>query len=134
MVSGGFDWVDVRDVAAGLVAALERGTAGRSYVLSGIRAELVTLMSLGALLAGHTPPRLALPLAWARPFAPLGEAVGRLLHTDVFTPAALNALADNPTVSGARARSELGFQTRPLAITVRDLLLDAGIEPVMPLP
>ncbi|NDR54123.1 NAD-dependent epimerase/dehydratase family protein [Actinomyces sp. 565] len=129
-LAGGFDWVDVRDVAAGIAVALDWGRSGRSYLLSGIRAQLVTVMSLGAVLAGRPPLRLALPLEWARPLAPLGEAVGSRLGTDVFTPATLGALADNPAVSSRRAREELGLLPRPLAMTVRDLLNSAGIETV----
>lgn len=127
-VAGGFDWVDVRDVAAGITVALDWGRAGRSYLLSGARAQISTLMSLGAILAGRPPLRLAFPLEWVRPLAPLGEVVGSRLGTDVFTPAALGALADSPTVSNRRAREELGFLPRPLAMTVRDLLVSAEID------
>src|SRR5579859_6761664 len=33
MVPGGFDWVDVRDVVAGMQAAAERGSVGQNYIL-----------------------------------------------------------------------------------------------------
>jgi len=128
VVAGGFDWVDVRDVAAGIAVALDWGRSGRSYLLGGTRAQLVTLMSLGAILAGRRPLRLAIPLEWARPLAPFGEQIGQRRGTDLFTPASLNALADNPVVSTARARAELGFLPRPLAMTVRDLLVSEGID------
>jgi len=127
-VSGGFDWVDVRDVAAAITVALDWGRAGRSYLLGGTRAQLSTLMSLGAILAGRRPVSLAVPVEWVRPLAPLGEVVGSRLGTDVFTPAALGALADSPTVSNRRAREELGFLPRPLAMTVRDLLVSAELD------
>ncbi|WP_143233243.1 hypothetical protein [Actinomyces ruminis] len=87
-------------------------------------------MSLGAILAGRRPLRLAVPLEWAQPLAPFGELVGSRFGSDVLTPASLNALADNPVVSSARARAELGFLPRPLAMTVRDLLESAGIKTV----
>ncbi|WP_103062405.1 NAD-dependent epimerase/dehydratase family protein [Actinomyces qiguomingii] len=130
VLAGGFDWVDVRDVAAGIAVALDWGRSGSSYLLGGTRAQLVTVMSLGAILAGRRPLRAAIPLEWARPLAPLGERLGRWLGTDLFTPAALGSLTDNPTVSSRRAREELGFLPRPLAMTVRDLLDSAGIKTV----
>jgi dihydroflavonol-4-reductase len=34
-VEGGFDWVDVRDVVAGALAAAARGRTGDNYLLSG---------------------------------------------------------------------------------------------------
>ncbi|SDN36078.1 dihydroflavonol-4-reductase [Actinomyces ruminicola] len=128
VVSGGFDWVDVRDVAVGIAVALDWGRAGRSYLLSGTRAQIATLMSLGAILAGRRPLRVVVPLEWVRPLAPLGELMGSRPGTDIFTPAALGALAEYPTVSSARARAELGFLPRPLAMTVRDLLDSASIK------
>jgi dihydroflavonol-4-reductase len=34
-VDGAYDFVDVRDVADGLIAAMEKGRCGESYILSG---------------------------------------------------------------------------------------------------
>ncbi len=127
VVRGGFDWVDVRDVAAGIVASLEHGRAGRAYLLGGTSAEIMTLTTIGAVLAGRRGPWLALPQGMVRPLAPLAELVGGWLGSDVLTPASFGALADSPRISSARARTELGYRTRPLAATVHDLLVDAGI-------
>ena len=35
LLAGGFDWVDARDVSAGMLAAAERGRTGESYLLTG---------------------------------------------------------------------------------------------------
>ena len=52
---GGYDFVDVRDVATGLILAAEKGKAGEAYILSG---EYISIRELGALvdkLCGRKP-------------------------------------------------------------------------------
>src|SRR4030043_2454459 len=43
-VSGAYDFVDVRDVARGLILAAERGQTGRHYILSGEQVQVPELM------------------------------------------------------------------------------------------
>jgi len=119
-VRGGFDWVDVRDVVEGLMAAGSRGRRGESYLLRGHQATLVHLGRLAAGLNGHLGPVVALPAGMARWLAPTGERIGRRLHSDAFTPASIGALLDNPVVNGAKAVTELGHHPRLLEDSVRD--------------
>lgn len=56
VVRGGFDWVDVRDVVLGLVAAAARGRTGENYLLPGTRPR-------SCIWAGWRPPSTA---TWAR--------------------------------------------------------------------
>ena len=35
LISGGYNWVDVRDVAAAAIQAMEKGRKGEKYILSG---------------------------------------------------------------------------------------------------
>ncbi len=120
VVRGGFDWVDVRDVVLGLVAAAERGRTGENYLLPGHRATILHLGRLAAAFNGHLGPVLALPGGLARWVAPLGERVGRRLHAEVFTPGSIGTLLDDPIVDGAKAAAELSHHPRPLEDSVRD--------------
>lgn len=120
VVTGGFDWVDVRDVAAGLVAAASRGVTGENYLLSGHRASTRELADLAAAVHGRRGPVLAVPVGLAHAFAPVGELVGRWLRSDAFTPASMGTLRDNPVVDGRKAAAVLGYAARPLEVTVRD--------------
>jgi dihydroflavonol-4-reductase len=120
VVAGGFDWVDVRDVVEGLVSASERGRRGESYLLPGHQATAMHLGRLSAGLNGHLGPIVALSAGTARRLAPLGERVGRLLHSEAFTPASIGTLLDDPTVDGTKAATELGHDPRPLEDSVRD--------------
>lgn len=122
VVPGGFDWVDVRDVAAGLVAAGERGRPGGNYLLGGTRASVADLVAMAAAVAGHRPPRLTIPSGVAGAVA--GAAVRlprRFRDRLLLTPESMHAVATDPVVVTAKARSELGYSPRSLQSTVDDL-------------
>lgn len=122
-VRGAFDWVDVRDVSAALLAAAERGRTGENYLLGGHRASVAELGRVAAEVAGRRPPRVVAPLAPVRAVAALSlqlagpRRAGRLL----LTPESLHALATDPVVDYSKAVAELGYRARPLEETVRDL-------------
>jgi dihydroflavonol-4-reductase len=121
IVDGGFDWVDVRDVVAGLLAAFERGRTGESYLLPGHRTSTLDLLRLAADVGGGSVPRV-LPMRFLRPVGPLATLAGRI-HDSPFLPTsdALHTLATFPHLSGAKAARDLGHHPRPLAQTLRDL-------------
>jgi dihydroflavonol-4-reductase len=122
-VAGAFDWVDVRDVAAALLAAAERGRPGENYLLGGHRASVAELGRVATEVAGRRPPRLVAPLGPVRAVAALAVRVagprraGRLL----LTPESLHALATDPVIDYSKAVAELGYRARSLEETVRDL-------------
>jgi dihydroflavonol-4-reductase len=120
VVKGGFDWVDVRDVVDGLVNAAERGRRGENYLLPGHRATAMHLGRLAAGLNGHLGPVVALPAGLARWLAPAAERIGQLFHSDLFTPASIGTLLDDPIVDGTKAATELGHHPRPLEDSERD--------------
>lgn len=122
VVRGGFDWVDVRDVARGLVAAADSGRTGENYLLPGHQATAMHLGRLAAALNGHLGPVAALPAHVAKWLAPTGERIGRRFDSDVFTPASIGTLIEHPIVEGDKAAEELGHIPRPLEDTVRDLV------------
>jgi dihydroflavonol-4-reductase len=78
LVAGGFDWVDVRDVASGAAAAAERAPAGSRYLLGGRTASLVELAGLVCAATGARRPRLVAPTALALAWAPIAAAAARL--------------------------------------------------------
>lgn len=122
-VTGGFDWVDVRDVAAAFLAAAERGRTGENYLIGGHRASFTELARLAAEVSGRRPPRLVAPL---RPVQLAAAAAVRLAGPRragrlLLTPESLHALATDPIVDCSKAIAELGYRPRPLAETVADL-------------
>jgi dihydroflavonol-4-reductase len=120
VVHGGFDWVDVRDVVTGLLSVADKGGVGENYLLPGHQATAMHLGRLAAGLNGHLGPVVALPARVARWLAPLGERLGRRIHSEAFTPASIGTLLDDPLVDGGKAASVLGHRPRPLEDSVRD--------------
>ena len=120
LVDGGFDWVDVRDVAAAAAAAV-RAPAGRRYIVGGRWASMRELASLVCAQVGRMPPRLLCPYPLARAWAPVSAGFNRLLGREpLFTSSSLEVLRGNRQVSHERAARELAYCARPLEQTVAD--------------
>lgn len=121
-VGGGFDFVDVRDLVAGMLAAVERGRTGANYLLSGTR---ISMKELGRLVADHCGsrvPRLDVPLPLIAPLGPLALRFTPAHQIPLVTPDALHALRYSPSVSHYAAATELGYAARPIHRTVADTL------------
>jgi dihydroflavonol-4-reductase len=125
-MAGGSDWVDVRDVVEGLMAAADRGRRGENYLLSGQSATVMQVARLAAGINGRIGPLVALPGRVSKGVAPLGELVGRGWGADFFTPASVDSLLNHPVVDHTKATRELGYVPRPLVDTVRDLVTWLG--------
>lgn len=112
----GLGMVHVDDLAGGIVAALDRGGAGESFVLSGPRTTLREAVALAAGLAGRRPPALRLPTTLLRLMAPLGAVIGQPNLREVISASA----AVTYWASSARAERELGFRPRSIETGLRD--------------
>ena len=108
----GLCWTHVDDVAAGLVAVLERGRVGEAYVLAGPPHRLRDAVAIAARAGGRRPPALDVPTA------PLRLAA-RLLPL----PGLREVLSASDGVtywaSSEKAGRELGWQPAPLEEGVR---------------
>ncbi len=119
---GGFDWVDVRDVARSIIAAAERGRTGENYLLGGWWHSVAALAAMAASVTGVTRRRVPIPMrvasGLARVVAPAMRIAGQ---RNDFTPDAMHALRGNQQVRWTKAARELGHQPRPTEQTVADL-------------
>lgn len=121
-IDGGAAFTDVRDVARGHVAALERGRAGEAYILGGHNLEIRDLVRRVAEAAGVRPPRrVPYPIAYA--LAALEEAGARLLgRVPDLSRQLVKASGLYTWVSSAKAERELGYAVRPFDDSLRDTL------------
>jgi nucleoside-diphosphate-sugar epimerase len=121
LVEGGFDWVDVRDVVAGAIAAGERGKTGEKYLLSGEHRSVRALAALAQDLTGKKAPRFTSPMWLARVGAPFATVAAKVAGKEpLFTSRSLHALRNHQQVSHAKASRELGYNPRPLRDTLKD--------------
>jgi dihydroflavonol-4-reductase len=120
-VEGAFDFVDVRDVAAGHILACERGRKGEVYILSGERIPIPSLVKLVQDLAGVHSLVVKVPYDLAEfsaLFTPMLAHFGRFKPR--FTLYSLRTVQDNCVISCGKAERELGYQRRSLQETLAD--------------
>ncbi|WP_278264207.1 NAD-dependent epimerase/dehydratase family protein [Nocardia sp. AG03] len=122
MIGGGFDLVDVRDVAKGLILAGEKGRTGENYLLGGELTMLIDLCRMAAAHTGAKGPRFAIPAKALGAILPVVEPISKRLGSDILSKAALGAVIAAPRVDHGKAERELGYQPRPVRETVADLV------------
>ena len=123
LVSGGYNWVDARDVAWGAVEVAETGTSNERYILSGHYVGLSEVADIIAGLAGVPAPGFSCPLWLAMLTSPLVGFWARLRgQTPLYTRYSLSVLAENKTISHALATQNLGYKPRPFRISMTDAL------------
>lgn len=120
-LDGAYDFVDVRDVADGLIAAAERGRAGEIYILAG---ELISVKEICATLArvtGIRPPWFRAPAWLADVSASVTTAWSRMRGgRPLFTRESLAILRSNSLVKTLKAMRELTWRPRPVRESIAD--------------
>lgn len=122
LTSGGNNFVDVRDVARGMIAAAERGRSGERYILGGEDLSYAEAFARMAKVIGCAPPRIPLPRWISTVFGWAGDLQERF--------SAKEPLLNSVTVgwgycttykfSSVRAERELGYTHGPLEPAVAD--------------
>lgn len=119
-VTGGYDFVDVRDVAQGCLLAAEKGRAGECYILSNRRYEVREVLQMVKRVAGGR--RLpVLPIWMAKLAAPtIGWHAKRRKERPLYTRYSLYTLHSNGEFSHDKASRRLGYRPRDLFDTIVD--------------
>lgn len=123
IVKGGYDFVDVRDVAEGVISATEKGKKGECYILSN---RYYTIQELADMICQEKDLKklsLALPIPFAKFVAPFCEMYYNLKKkTPLFTKYSLYTLSSNSNFSNKKAQKDLGYKTRDMKETIHDSL------------
>lgn len=120
-VDGAYDFVDVRDVAEGLISASENGKRGESYILSGQKISVRYLLETVREITGRNFFQMKIPFNLARFAALFTPMYYRMANaTPRFTPYSLEVLQSNSNISHAKATQQLGYSPRTLYESIKD--------------
>ena len=120
-VDGAYDFVDVRDVADGLISAAKHGKRGESYILSGNKISVRYLLETIREITGRGFFQMKIPFDLAKFAALFTPMYYRFAHaTPRFTPYSLEVLKSNSNISHAKATRELGYKPRTIYESISD--------------
>ena len=123
IVSGGTCLIDARDVAAAMIAALERGKGGEKYIVAGEFHTIEEVLRGLDKVSGVPAPKMHLPNPLVMTFAFLQETLGRLSGREVLvTREGVRIMRASHRVTSAKAERDLGVKFRPLDETLGDVV------------
>ena len=124
LIPGGYDWVDVRDVVSGTIAAMDKGRCGQSYLLSGKYLSLPEMYDMIRNYNGKGKRLPILPFWLAELGVPFLKAWAKMTNSKpLYTRESIEILKTAHTnISSEKARKELDYYPRPFAETLQDTI------------
>lgn len=120
-VSGGYNFVDVRDVAQAIVALATGNLWGEDFLLSGSYVSIMDILDGFHRVTGAKKIRLRIPLWLAKLFLPVMALTYKFRKSrPVFSAYSLHTIQANSNFDSQKARVMLGFEPRPIAETLED--------------
>jgi dihydroflavonol-4-reductase len=119
----GFGCLDVRDFADGMVLASARGRSGQRYLLSGENVTTNQLLEQAAAIAGVRAPKFRPPMFLVETLVAAVELFSKLKRKpSPVTSRVLQIIGRYAWHDTKKARSELGWEPRPLRQTIEDTI------------
>ncbi|HET9178436.1 MAG TPA: NAD-dependent epimerase/dehydratase family protein [Terriglobia bacterium] len=126
---GGLNFVDVRDVARGLMLAMDKGKPGERYLMGNVNWTFRQLIEKVAEISGKAPPSMEPPFEvslWgARAMRVIYPLLGKKIELD---DASVKMSAHYWYCDSTKARTELGFQTRDPEETLKETVEDVHLR------
>jgi dihydroflavonol-4-reductase len=116
--------VDVRDVAAGLLLAMQRGQTGHRYILGGEDISLRQLLDILGSISGREAVRVPIPAAVAQMTAAIMEFFADRVTRQLpaATVEAVRIALRSKPLSIEKSRRELGYAPRPIEPALREAI------------
>ncbi len=122
-IKGGYDFVDARDVAKGVVSTCEFGIAGEGYILSNRYISVKEILDQVERYSDSRQIKLYLPIWVARGLLPLLATYYKLRKKQaLYNRYSLYTLSSNSIFSNRKAKKQLGYRVRPFEETIKDTL------------
>lgn len=122
-LDGGYNFVDVRDVAEGCILAMEKGKDGEIYLLSG---EYITFKKLFSYLSDKLNIKrnlIYLPIGFLKFIASIYENYSNKTNKEpLITFESLQIVNSNADISTRKAEEELGYRHRSIEETLDDTI------------
>ena len=124
IVEGGYDWVDVRDVATAAINAVETGKDGEHYILSGRWLSLAGMILLMEKITDKKLKPFVFPIWLATVGLPFLSLWAKLTKSQpLYTSESLKIVqSGSKNIVSEKARKQLAFSARPLEETLRDTI------------
>ena len=120
-IEGSYDFVDVRDVAEGLILACENGKKGESYILSGEKISVHELYLELEKITGIKAPSFKAPLWIVKGIVKISPLYYKFTGKEpLFTSYSLETVTSNSKISYSKACNDLGYSPRPINESIKD--------------
>jgi len=122
-ISGGFDFVDVRDVASAVAETAVLDKTSEAYILSNTFSNTTDLLNELLQIAGKKKIKHSLSVWFIKAVLPFAGLYFRLIkERNLLTAESTRLLGKNIRFSSDKARKELGYRNRPIVQTLSDFL------------
>lgn len=122
LAKGGYDFVDVRDVADGVIKALD-GPRGETYILSNERVEILEIANELEAITGRKMPKYFAPKRLLKWFTPISEWWNRMRgQNPLFTNYSISTLSDGSVYDHTKATRMLGYHPRRIYESLKDMV------------
>lgn len=122
-LKGGYNFVDVRDVAMGMKSVMTMGKPGQCYILSGHEITVKQLLDQITTRTTKRPVKTVLAYWFILVMSYFAEGYYHVLRQrPLFTHYSVKVLRSNYAFSNQKAQSELAFHPRPLEETIHDTI------------
>lgn len=120
IIDGGYDFVDVRDVADGCLRAATDGKRGECYILSCHYYKIKDILKMvNAIRPKHT--FITLPHFIARLAVPFAKVIAKIKKTrPLFTKYSIHTVKTNSNFSYQKASKQLGYFPRDIYTSIKD--------------
>jgi len=123
IVKGGYNLVDVRDVANGIYQASIKGKRSNSYILGGTYISVKGLMDMCKEVTNGKKVKFIVPHFIIKLISPFIELDAKIKHKKpLFTGFSMDCLKQNSNYSSKKAEDELGYHIRELKESIIDTI------------